>query len=123
MNYEEISEILNSALFEAHEHDPSFWMYEDVYTSIEEINNAIGKYGFECSQEFKDEIAKLGNIKMVENFGGEGKGDDYYKVYHFIDHDVYIKFQGWYASHQGSEYEEMYEVRPKEVTTTQYNRL
>jgi hypothetical protein len=114
MTYQEINSIINSELFYEHDHEPARWMYEDVYSSANKI---------EEEGEFKEEFKKLGKFEMVEEFGGEGQGDDYYAVYHFIDHDVYIKFQGWYASHRGSEYEEMYEVRPEQVTKTEYNRV
>ncbi len=123
LTFEEISSILNSDLFEEHDHDPSSWMHEDVYTSLEEMNEGIEKYGYEYSQEFKDEFAKLGQIKMVDEFGGEGQGDDYWKVYHFIDHDVYISFDGWYSSHEGSEYSDMSEVRPKEVVKREWEAV
>lgn len=111
MTFEEITQVLGSELFDENDQEPARWMYEDVYSSADEI---------EEEGEFKEEFAKLGKFEMVEDFGGEGQGDDYYKVYHFIDHDVYIQFQGWYASHAGSEYEEMYEVRPEQVTKTEY---
>ena len=114
MTFEEITQVLGSELFDENYHGPEKWMYKDVYSSADEI---------EEEGDFKETFRTLGKFEMVEKFGGEGSGDDYYAVYHFIDHDVYIKFQGWYASHSGSEYEEMYEVRPEQVTVTQYNRV
>lgn len=114
MTFKEISQLLESKLFESHDHEPARWMYEDIYSSADEI---------EEEGEFKETFRTLGKFEMVHRHGGEGQGDYYYRIFHFIDHDVYIKFRGWYASHQGSEYEEMYEVRPEQVTITQYNQV
>lgn len=123
LTFEEIKEIINSDVFEEHDHDPSSWMQEDVYTSLEELNSAVEKYGYEYSQEFKDEFAKLGQFKQVDHFGGEGKGDEYYTVYHFIDHGIYISFNGWYASHHGSEYSDMSQVKSKIVEKTEWEAV
>jgi len=123
LTFKEIKSIINSDLFANHDHDPEYWMNQNVYSSIEEINKSIEKYGYEYSQEFKDEFAKLGKIEMIEHFGGEGKGDDYYTVYYFEDHDIYISFDGWYASHHGSEYNDMSEVRPKKVETIKWKAV
>lgn len=114
MKFEEIEQLIESELFDENDHGPEKWMYEDVYSSVDDI---------EDDGEFKEEFRKLGTFKMVQRHGGEGHGDNYYRIFHFIDHDVYIQFQGWYASYQGSKYQEMYEVRPEQVTVTEYNRV
>lgn len=66
------------------------------------------------------------NISYVleEDVGGEGQGDDYYSVYSFShgDEKVYIKFDGYYSSSYGSEFEEMFEVYPEVVEIVVYNR-
>jgi len=118
LTFEEISAIINSSLFDEHDHGPENWMHEDVIESIDDI-----RPDDEFSDEFKAEFAKLGKIEMIEQFGGEGHGDDYWTVYHFIDHDVYISFDGWYASHHGSEFNDMSEVRPKIVEKTEWEAV
>lgn len=123
LTFEEIKEIIDSELFEEYDHDPSQWMQEDVYSTVGEIESNEGKYGQTFSQEFKDEFAKLGQFKQVDHFGGEGKGDEYYTVYHFIDHGIYISFDGWYASHHGSEYSDMSQVIPKEVVKREWEAV
>lgn len=70
----------------------------------------------------REALTMLGKFEEVEHFGGEGKGDEYWTVYRFIDHNLYIQFDGWYASHNGSEYSDMFEVEPKEVTEIKYLR-
>ncbi len=86
-------------------------MHENVYENVDEIDD---------NPELFNEYSKLGKCKMVKQYGGMDEGSDYYAVYHFVDHDVYIQFQGWYASHHGSEYEEMFEVRPYEELVVKY---
>ena len=39
LTFEEIKEIINSDVFEEHDHDPSQWMQEDVYSTVEEIES------------------------------------------------------------------------------------
>lgn len=49
------------------------------------------------------------SVEHVDGYGGEDCGRDYWSVYSFKDNKtgekVYVKFDGWYASHYGSEYE------------------
>ena len=56
----------------------------------------------------------------VKHHGGEGQGDDYYSVYSFTsgNETVHVKFQGWYASYHGSEFNEWGFIEPKQVTIT-----
>lgn len=114
LNFEQIKKILDSELFSENESNPEQFMWEEFYPNADEI---------EEEGEFKEEYRKLGNIEMVKHHGGEGQGDNYYTVCYFKDHDVYIQFQGWYASHHGSEYSEMFEVKPKQITITKYKRV
>jgi hypothetical protein len=64
------------------------------------------------------------SFKEVDSYGGEGEGNNYYTVYQFTDNDtggqVYVKFQGWYASYEGAEYESWSFVQPKGKTVTVY---
>lgn len=105
LNFEQIKEILVSELFSDHDSSPEQFMHGEFYSNADEITE---------EGEFKEEYRKLGQIECV---------DDYYSVCHFVDHDVYIKFSGWYASHYGSEYSEMFEVKPEQVMVTKYNRV
>lgn len=62
------------------------------------------------------------SVNCVESHGGEDQGRDFYSVYKFSTQDetVYIKFQGWYASYNGSEFEEWNFVEPVEKMITVY---
>ena len=64
----------------------------------------------------------LGEIKEVEQHGGEGEGTLWYSVKYFPDHDVYIKTTGTYSSYEGTEFYDGYgeEVKPITKTITVY---
>jgi len=74
--------------------------------------------------DFNFDLLGLGGIKVVDEYGGEGQGDDYWTVYHFVDHDVYIRVEGWYSSYNGAEFDNYgFEVRPEPVMKIEYNRV
>ena len=112
--FKEIEAILESELFSDWDCHPYVWFDDDIYSTVDDI---------EEEGEFKEAFRTLGSFELAYEFGGEGKGDKYYKVFYFKDHDVYIQFDGWYASHHGAEYEGMFEVKPEQVTVTQYKRV
>ena len=100
---------------------------------LEDMENLTGKQILEILKEKKiswDDLGygyvdwkelQLGEVKTVENYGGEGMGEKYYKVYHFIKHDVYIRIDGYYQSYNGAEFENPpYEVKPIEKTVIFY---
>ena len=65
----------------------------------------------------------IGEVKTVDQHGGEGEGEDWYIVYHFVNHDVYVRVNGWYQSYHGTEFDgwdSCSEVRPKERMVTFY---
>lgn len=64
----------------------------------------------------------LGEIKEVDSYGGEGQGETWYKVNYFVDHNVYIRTDGFYTSYNGTDFEDGFgeEVRPTQKTITVY---
>lgn len=62
--------------------------------------------------------------ELKDHHGGEGEGDQYWGVYSFTDdasnETVYIKFNGWYASYIGAEFEDFFVVKPVQKTITVY---
>jgi hypothetical protein len=60
--------------------------------------------------------------ERVDSYGGEDCGSTYYSVYKFTENyePIYIKFNGWYASHYGSEYRDFEFVTPQQRTITVY---
>jgi hypothetical protein len=75
--------------------------------------------------EFKHQLteAKI-NFKLEDRYGGEDQGTEYWSVYSFTNENevVFIKFDGWYASYDGSTYEEFYEVKAVEKTITVFEK-
>lgn len=67
-------------------------------------------------------IEEFGKYQIVAKKGGEDEGTEYWKVYYFEEHDVYIKVNGYYSSYEGVSDIEMFEVFPKEVTITIYQK-
>jgi hypothetical protein len=93
------------------------------------FNSEIGqepcRYDDDNIVEFKQELANAGiKFEHVDNYGGEDQGSDYWSVYSFTDgmQVVFIKFDGWYASYEGSTCEEFYEVKPVEKTITVFEK-
>lgn len=61
--------------------------------------------------------------KVVDEYGGEDCGSTYYTVWQFDLNNgttFYLRFDGWYASHYGCDYQDFREVKPKEVTKIEF---
>jgi len=60
----------------------------------------------------------------VEQYGGEGQGDDWYSIKYFPDFDLYLKINGYYQSYNGTEFYGEWncvsEVKPVTKTVTVY---
>ena len=64
--------------------------------------------------------------KGVDSYGGEGQGSDFYSVILIRnpdnhDEQYHIKFQGWYTSYAGAEYDSWSFVEPRQKTITVYS--
>jgi len=57
-----------------------------------------------CEEGFSDYDDKFGEDELVDSYGGEGQGDEYWAVWYLRDHNIYIKIEGWYASHAGTDF-------------------
>lgn len=71
----------------------------------------------------KDELDQYGiESEMVCQKGGMDQGSTYYTVWKFSRNgeDVYVRFDGYYASHYGTDYEGFSFVTPKEKVITVY---
>jgi hypothetical protein len=63
----------------------------------------------------------LGQVETVDQYGGEGEGDEYWIVVYFPKFDTYIRVDGWYASYDGGNLDgSPYIVVPKQKTITVY---
>ena len=66
----------------------------------------------------------LGPVEEVDSYGGEDCGSTYYSVKYFVKHDIYIRVDGWYQSHYGTDFQDWDEacrqVKPTSKTITVY---
>jgi hypothetical protein len=87
------------------------------------FNPEIEKYDDDEVVEFKKSLMDF-TVELEKQHGGEVEGEDYWSVYKFSQNgqDVYVKFQGWYASYAGSEFSEWFFVEPKQVVVTQFEK-
>lgn len=88
---------------------------KDKFATIE--NFAYDNY---IPEELKEE---LGEVNEVVQFGGEDLGSTWYSIKHFPKHDVYLKVNGYYQSHYGTDiydWNQVGIVRPTEKTIIVY---
>jgi len=71
---------------------------------------------FDCDeyQKDKDLIAELASkgykLNNEDHYGGEGQGDSYWNVFS-VEHNgetTYFRIDGWYASYDGSHFDDCY---------------
>lgn len=92
---------------------------EETLQLREEQKQYLDWQGVETA--FKKSLG-VGDWVEVEQYGGEGKGESWYSVKHFIDHDIYIRTDGFYTSYNGTDFYDGYgrQVFPKQKTITVY---
>lgn len=99
--------------------------FEDVKRIIESDNDILSAAtGLESKYK-----SRLGQIKLVSqnvnfsNFVGLAGSSKIYVVYHIIEHDLYIQFNGFYSSYDGFVFDErsgLTQVYPIEKKVTVY---
>lgn len=101
---------------------------EDFLERHEDDHGVLGWYGWEELLNAAPRTVKgLGTVKVVDHFGGEGQGDDYYLVFEVtppddVDGPVrYFKMNGYHRSFDGSYYDGPFvEVRSVRKLVTVY---
>lgn len=93
--------------------------YKEIIQALKDAEITTEDFAYE------DYTSRWGNVKEVDSHGGEGEGEDWWRVFLFEDHGVYIKIKGWYQSHSGTDIESEYEdccseVKPVQKTITVY---
>jgi len=64
-----------------------------------------------------------GGWEEIDQYGGEGQGDNWWSVKYFPEHDVYLKVHGSYQSYDGTYFDgwsDVKEVKPVQKTITVY---
>ncbi len=97
----------------------------DVYREMfaDDVDFESEKYWSDEFREFAEALKEAGiKCDSEDHHGGEGQGDDYWTVFKFTrgSEEVYVKFDGWYASYNGSEYDDYFLVKPVPKTGFNY---
>ena len=92
--------------------------FEQIKKILNE-NCEIQDFGYD---DIDFEALGLGKVKVVDSYGGEDQGSEWYTVKHFVDHDVYIRLDGYYSSYEGTDFSgrDYEEVFPTEVKRIEY---
>lgn len=90
---------------------------------LEILKNSINLEDF-ADFYWNEKDFNLGEIEEVQRYGGEGKGELWYVVYYFVEHDVYIRVDGFYSSYNGVDFgdwdDACKEVKPEVRQVTFY---
>jgi hypothetical protein len=98
-------------------------------STLEIIFEEISDNSLECmmNQYCGDDLEialdnQLIHCDIVESYGGEDQGSDYWCVWKFSkgSEECFVKFHGWYASHYGTDYQGFKFVAPAKKTITVY---
>ena len=111
---------LNKKYEKEWEYNGKSWDRDDKHY----INKKAHRYPSDLQKKEYHNFLGLGNVEFVDRYGGEDCGSEYWTIYYFKDHDVYLKVEGWYQSFRGVEYDSfgdcVIEVKPKTKTVTVY---
>lgn len=91
--------------------------FQEIIEKCEELEFTLQDYGY---GEFDNNI--FGTVEEVYSTGGMGKGENWERVYHFVDHDIYLSMSGYYQSYSGVDFDGYSPVQkfPKQKTITVY---
>jgi hypothetical protein len=73
----------------------------------------------------KDVDTSLGTLKEIDSYGGEGRGEEYWKVFSLTQGEIVrtFKLDGYYSSYTEGGYDEFYEVTPELKTITVWKKV
>lgn len=67
-----------------------------------------------------EDRALFEGMKSEYHFGGEDQGSTYWTVWNFPAAQLKIRFNGWYQSYEGADYQDMELVELQEVKRMEY---
>lgn len=120
-----------NAKYDSGEYTKSSW-YRPQPTKVEEFDREEVRdelaEGFYEAYDFPEEgveLPGLGTAKLVDSYGGEGKGEEYWRIYEI--NGQYYKADHYYSSYDGSDPWHgnctIFPVVGKEVVKTAWVRL
>ena len=96
---------------------------KEIFQLLEDHEVDVSDFAYgELPESNKVLKSSLGEWEEVAQYGGTDQGSTWYSVKHFKDHGVYIRTDGFYQSHHGTDFDEGYgkEVFPQQKTITVY---
>jgi len=87
-----------------------------------EITN-VKELKVEIDNSFHVLVDRLGDFAVVDDNDSVRDGYDtevIFRVFHFTDHDIYVKVKGFWNSYGRNQFESMKEVKPITKTVTVY---
>lgn len=109
-------------------YDRGFFQGYDFFPADED---SYGEYS-DSDSSYEEERTELDLSNMngwkaecVEEVGGEGQGDAFYRVWKFTkgSQQIFVQFDGYYESYSGSEFNEFFVVTPLEKMVTVYEQV
>ena len=112
---------VNQAAYDAYVNHPDY-SSRTASPELEELRRTWLKTpneGDVMAEEYFQSLG-LGEVVEIEQYGGEDMGSTWYSIKHFVDHDVYIRTDGYYQSYNGTDFYEGIGkvVTPKQKTVT-----
>lgn len=111
LNYDELKHLIES--LDLYDMGPAEWLEDDVADLLMRERWRISDVNLSRM------LDQIGPVTCVQH-GSTADDASYHSVYQFLDHDVYIKFTGWWSSYDGNSFNGMYQVVPEERIITAY---
>ena len=92
---------------------------QELKSKLLDLLNGFGK----SSDDFVKEEISPAEEKVIVDTIGSYKHDVWEKVYHFVDHDVYLMAVGSYNSEYGIYHADLVLVEPYEYIAKSYRRI
>lgn len=105
--------------------------YQEIMSILREKVDGVSEFAFmdfgKSTGRGSVFVEEIGECQEVDQYGGEGKGEDWWSIKYFPDHDVYIKVNGFYTSYNGTDFydgwDNCHEVKPKEKLVVVYQEV
>jgi hypothetical protein len=95
--------------------------YRELEQKIEEIG--MSEVADDVWREGQ-EVKGIPGLKLVYREGGsEGGGEHAERVFQFEDSDLFVRITGYYYSYDGTTWESIEQVTPREKTITVYDKI
>lgn len=95
--------------------------FDEIVAKMRELGINEEKFGDE-DFDYQELENAVGEWEEVDSYGGEDQGSDYFIVVRFIEHNVYMRLDGYYRSYEGTNWSHssFQEVFPTEVKRIEY---